>query len=291
VPLAESEGLGEFLLLLMLVSPPLGEVESDAGDVGLVSAVAEGLPLALPLTGGVLALVERTGVVTALELTQSVPAVLSFAVALMFDSAVLVKAAGVAVAVVLVSGLPLVVSPELGLTVSVGLVTVGDGVVGWEDGGAGDVLAGVGVTVLLGLVAGLAGAAVLLGGHTVTVGMAEVAGVVATPSVPPEALPSTRPGELGDGPVAPVVCCEESPTELPSWTKAARSGGSDSATPIANTAQATATTGRSMRCRQSSGGRAWPLLLRPCRPEAAALCVRAAGTAVPPSRARWRRAR
>jgi hypothetical protein len=215
---------------------------------------------------------------------------LSFAVALMLDLFDLVKTAevalGVALAVAVVTGLPLVVTPELGLTVPAGLLVDGDGVVGGADCvTCGDV---AGLTVSVGLVAGLTGA-VLLGGHTVTFGLAEAAGVLPSPSGPDEeALPSTPPGEPDDGLVAPLLCCEESPTELPSWTKAARSGGSDSATPIANTAQATATTGRTMRCRQSTDGRAWPLLLRPCRPGAEALCARAAGTGIPPSRALWR---
>ncbi len=205
----------------------------------------------------------------------------------MLDLFDLVKAAGVvlgvAVAVVVVTGLPLVVTPELGLTVPAGLLVDGDGVLGVVEGVTCGVA--VGATVSFGLVAGLTGA-VPLGGHTVAVGLAEAAGVLLPgPAALDEALPSRPPGEPDDGLAAPLVCCEESPTELPSWTKAARSGGSDSATPIANTAQATATTGRTIRCRQSTDGRAWPLLLRPCPPGAEALCARAPGTGVPPSRA------
>lgn len=206
----------------------------------------------------------------------------------MLDLFDLVKAAevvlGVALAVVVVTGLPLVVTPELGLTVPAGLLVDGDGVVDGVEGVTCGVA--VGATVSFGLVAGLTGA-VPLGGHTVAVGLAEAAAGVLLPgpAALDEALPSTPPGEPDDGPAAPLVCCEESPTELPSWTKAARSGGSDSATPIANTAQATATTGRTIRCRQSTDGRAWPLLLRPCWPGAEALGARAPGTGVPPSRA------
>jgi hypothetical protein len=225
----------------------------------------------------------------ALELTQSVPAVLSFAVALMLSLFDLMVSTGLmlslGLAVPVVTGLPLVVTLELGLTDSAGLLCTGGGVV---TGGDGVTFGGaVEVTVRLGEMAGLAGAA-LLGGHTVTAGLGDATGVLPTPSAPAE-VPLSRPLGEPAGLGAPALCCEESPTELPSWTKAARSGGSDSATPAANTAQATATAGRIMRCRQSSDGRVWPFLLRPCRPWADAGCARAPGAAIPPDRALCRR--
>ena len=255
-------------LLVPLVSPP-SEVPPDPEVVGLASAVAEGLPLR---DGEVAALAEYAGLITGLEdvLTQFVPDVSTIEL-----MRALVEMMGLAlwlaVAVAVVTGVPFVLTLELGLTVPVGLVSDGVGVVGV--GVTGVTLAGaVGCTVLLGETAGLAVAG-LLGGQTVALGLADVAGVLPSPSAPavaPLGTPLVEPVGL----VAPVLllcCCEESPTELPSETKAARSGGRDSATPIANTAQATATIGRIMRSRRSAVDRPGPLLLPPlllppCRP-------------------------
>ncbi len=153
----------------------------------------------------------------ALELTQSVPAVLSLAVALMLSLFDLMVATGLmlslALAVPVVTGLPLVVTPELGLTDSAGLLCTGGGVV---TGGDGVTFGGgaVEVTVRLGEMAGLAGA-VLLGGHTVTAGLGDATGVLPTPSAPAE-VPLSRPLGEAAGLAAPALCCEESPTELPS---------------------------------------------------------------------------
>ena len=54
-------------------------------------------------------------------------------------------------------------------------------------------------------------------------------------------------------PGAPVLLREVNPTAEPKWTKAWRSGATASATPMANTAKATARAGRSSPSRQSRG--------------------------------------
>jgi hypothetical protein len=273
--------------LLTPVVSPLGKVPLDPDVVGLACAVADGLPLP---DGETAALAECAGVIAGLVevLRQFVGAVLAVS-----SMRALVEVAAVALwlALAVVVGLALVVTPELGVAVPLGLPPDEGGVVGGVVGGtSGDV---VGVTLLLGETAGLT-AAELLGGHMVAAGLVGVADVLPCPSAPTEVPLTTPPDELA-GLVVPLLlllllcCCEESPTELPRETKAARSGGSDSATPIANTAQATATTGRIMRSRRSAGDRVCPLLrcsfvLSPGRPEAAAPCASAPAAGIPPSR-------
>jgi len=104
------------------------------------------------------------------------------------------------------------------------------------------------------------------GGHAVActlLGAAEVAPPLASPGAEPTGVPS--PFAVG---AAPPVLELENPTAVPSWTKAWRSGGSASATPMANTAQAAASAGRSHPYRQSRCCRS-PSPAASCPPRAA----------------------
>jgi hypothetical protein len=71
-----------------------------------------------------------------------------------------------------------------------------------------------------------------------------------SPPAPPAAEPAWVPAPLVLG-TSPPVLELEIPTAEASWPKASRSGGTASATPMANTTQAAARAGRSSPYRQS----------------------------------------
>lgn len=257
------------LLLAPVVGPP-DTVPSDADDAdeagvdGLASALADGLPVfdgdVLVL---VLVLVDLAGVTAGLGLWQSVVAALLF-LALLFLAALDLDAAGavelallLALVLAVADAVPVAVVLEVGVTVLDGLSAGVD-----ELPGLVGVPCGVtaGVTVPVDKVAD----GDVADGQTVSLAVAEAAGLLPAPAAPADE-PSTLPAEPAT--VGTVLLrWEVRPTELPSETKASRIGGKASATPIANTAQAAATAGRSIRSRQSSCGRAWP-----CRACAGAL--------------------
>jgi len=128
------------------------------------------------------------------------------------------------------------------------------------------------------------------GEHGVTGALLWTAEVPAPPA--PPATPADAPAgvavafRLGAGPLEPGP---EIPTAEPSWTTAWRSGGTARATPMANTAQAVASAGRSHPYRQSSRGCRWPAPAA-CCPAPAASCP-APAASCPPRAASQRRTR
>jgi hypothetical protein len=98
---------------------------------------------------------------------------------------------------------------------------------------------------------------------------------VPAPPAPPDDAPAgvAVPFRLGAGPLelGPVI-----PTAELSWATAWRSGGTAKATPMANTAQAAASAGRSHPYRQSSRGCRWRARAASCPAPAASCPPRAA---------------
>ena len=158
-------------------------------------------------------------------------------------------------------------------------VLVGVGVVGVVVGvavGLGGELTGtaVGVTELRGVAAGeevVAAAGDEVVGHAVTFGLLALLVRRCGLTVPFGELPrgvEAAPFRLGVPLALPVEMPATWPASWPSWTRASRVGGSARATPMANTAHATASAGRSRPSRQSRGWRravsGWgPVLSRP----------------------------
>jgi hypothetical protein len=91
-----------------------------------------------------------------------------------------------------------------------------------------------------------------LGGHVVAVPLLEPAAVPPEPTAPPPVpIWVAEPAAL---PAPPLLLeGEENPTAEPKWTRVSRSGGNARTTPMANTAQATASAGRSSPDRQGWG--------------------------------------
>ena len=226
---------------VVLVPPAAGEL--DAGDAGV-----EELPLAgvdpdavdcgLTVSDGLTELVgQGAPVAVALFLP---PVALVFAVAEAVELA-LVVAVAVAVAVTVAVAVAVAVSPGPLLVPPLG------GLVTW--------FAGVtfGVTDFVDLADGDGDD----DAHTVAcalLGAAEVPPWL----TPPAAEPFWVPAPFRLGTPLPVLEEVEIPTAEPSWTKAWRSGGTASATPMANTAQAAASAGRSTPYRHSRWCRSWP---------------------------------
>jgi hypothetical protein len=209
--------------------PGAGE---DEGAVALALAVLDGLAVG-----------DRQPVPAALA---RVALVLAFAdaveVAVPVAEVLAVPAALVAVAVVLSPGL---VPPPAGLPLVPLSVALLAGLLTGATLGVTDREAGV---------AGVADVAAAEDGEADTHGAvaswllcaAEVPPGPAAPGAEPTWVPS--PFVLG---TPPPVLELEIPTAEPSWTKASRSGGTARATPMANTAQAAASAGRSSPYRQS----------------------------------------
>jgi hypothetical protein len=213
----------------------------DGGDTDVEELPLAGV-VAVAVTGGVAVLdgggeLGGQGVLVALDFAEAVEVTVLTAVAVAVPVAVAV-AVPVAVALALSLGLLLLVLA-----------------LGWLlTEFAGDALGDAELV-------DLAAADDELDGHTVTCALLGAAELV--PWLPP---PAAEPGWLADplrlGASWPGLELEI-PTAEPSWTKAWRSGGSASATPMANTAHAAATAGRSHPYRQS----------RSCRsPSPAASC-------------------
>jgi hypothetical protein len=234
---------------VVLVPPAAGEL--DAGDAGV-----EELPLAgvdpdavacgLTVSDGLTELVGQGAPVAVAVFLP--PVALVFAVAEAVELALLVAVA-VAVAVVVAVAVAVAVAVVVAVAVSPGplLVPPLGGLVTW--------FAGVtfGVTDFVDLADGDGDD----DAHTVAcalLGAAEVPPLL----MPPTAEPSWVPAPFRLGTRLPVLEEVEIPTAEPSWTKAWRSGGTARATPMANTAQAAASAGRSTPYRHSRWCRSWP---------------------------------
>ena len=91
-----------------------------------------------------------------------------------------------------------------------------------------------------------------LGGHVGAVPLLEPATVPPGPTAPPPVpIWVAEPAAL---PAPPLLLeGEENPTAVPKWTRVSRSGGNARTTPMANTAQATASAGRSSPDHQGWG--------------------------------------
>jgi hypothetical protein len=233
---APSEGVAAGLV-------PPGPGELDAGDAGfevLLLAGVDAVALGLVVWDGFAEPVGVQGVAVGLaDFLPPVALVLAFADA--FELALLVA---VALAVPVAAGVAAAVSPGLVLPptglpldpLSVGL------------------LGGLLVALLTGVTLGVAGLAAADDGETDT--HAGDGPLLPAAEVPPGPAPPAA--ELAWVPVPfrlgllPLGLELENPTAVPSWwTKAWRSGGNASATPMANTTQAAARAGRSSPYRQS----------------------------------------
>ena len=240
----------------LVLAPPVPD-DVDAGGAG----VEELLPGADedPVAVGSAAAFDGVAVPVGQGVAAAAPdAVPSFALGLAFAEA---GEVAVLVAVALADPVPVAVPVDVGVVVSLGPVlplTVPplDPLSG---GLLGGLLAGVtfGVTDLVGL-ADLAGVAAEEDGES------DAHAVVGLPlwvaEVPPWPVPPAPelywvPAPLTLG--TPLLVLElEIPTAELSWTKAWRSGGTASATPMANTTHAAARAGRSSPYRQSRCSRA-----------------------------------
>jgi hypothetical protein len=233
----EAVSVGRVLALAVPGGPDTGEagveellpgVDEDAVALGLAAfegvavpawqGVAVGLADVLPPFALVLAFAEALEVAVLVALADPVPVSV---------------AAGVAV-VVSLGPVPPTVPPLDPASVAL----------------LGGLFAGVtlGVTDLAGL-AGLAAADDESVAHAVVSLLLPVAEVPTWPAPPaPELYGVPAPLALGTPPPVPEL---EIPTALPSWATASRSGGTASATPMANTTHAAARAGRSSPYRQS----------------------------------------
>jgi hypothetical protein len=177
-------------------------------------------------------------------------------VAVAFVVAVLAVALLVAVAVALAVAVAVAVAEALtlpdGLTLVLplaGLPLVLPLVLALEPLLAGVVCEPPGVTLGVRDLAGLAAAAEDDDGHAVGDTLRAPDDGPAEPAPPAAELAALpEPSRLG---AFPLGLEDEIPTAEPSWTKASRSGGRESTTPMANTAQAAARTGLSSPSRQS----------------------------------------
>jgi hypothetical protein len=231
----------------LVLAPPLPD-ELDAGGAGVVEllpgAGEDTVALGLAVFDGV-AVPAGHGV--AVTFPDALP---SFVLAPAFAEAV-----DVAVLVALADSVPVAAAVDVVLVVSLGLVlplTVPP-VDPLSVALLGGLLAGVplGATDLAGL-AGLAAEDDCESGpHAVVCLLLWVAEVPPWP-VPPAPEPYWVPAPLTLGTPLPVLELVIPTAEL-SWTKAWRSGGIASATPIANTTHAAARAGRSSPYRQSRG--------------------------------------
>ena len=157
---------------------------------------------------------------------------------------------GLAVAVLVAVAVPVELAPPLA-----GLVVSSAGLV------AEALAAGVALG-LAELAASSEGDGEVLGEHVATVALVWLLGMLAGVA-PPADVPIGLPAP--SVPWTPLLLCEEViPTTVPSWTKAWRSGGNASVTPMANTAQAAAKADRSSPSRQFRG---WVRARRPRRPD------------------------
>jgi hypothetical protein len=266
VPPAEVLSVG-----LALVPPGAGEL--DARETGVEGVALTGVDAVAGALG--LAVMDGVGV------EQGVPVavagfLLPVALVLAFAEAVVVPllvavAVTLTVAVAVPVTVALALAPSLELTLPLAGLSLGPPLV-LPPGG---------------LVTGVAGAGVALG-------VTDLDGLAATDDEaddeevdwqaasvpllwPAEVRPrlAPPPDELAWAPdpatlAPPLALEEENPTAEPSWTKASRSGGTAKETPIANTAQATASAGRSSPYRQSRGCRPAPPV--PAPPVPAASC-------------------
>lgn len=247
------------------VPPPAGGLDGGNTAVGelLAAPDARGVARALADMDGWVALVEQPAPVAPAVCWPLFALVLDFAEAVLLVSPVAVEVAfavavavavpvpvGVAVPVAVTVGVAVAVSPALLLVPPLsGLLTeLAGGAVGFAN---------------LADVAGLAGAD---DGDTVKHGVAGA--LFWTAEVPPPPAPPAGafwvadpfPFRLG----VPSELGPEIPTAEPRLTKAWRSGGTDRATPMANTAQAAAIAGRSHPyrqprcCRSPAPSASWP---------------------------------
>ena len=260
---------------LALVPPGAGEL--DVGETGVeglaltdVDAVALGLAVLDAVALGLVVLdgvgVEQGVPVAVAGFLLPVALVLAFAEAVVVPLLVAVAVTlAVAVAVPVAVALTLELALELalplaGLSLGMPLVLPPDGLV---TGVAGAGVA-LGVTDLDGLGRGGRRGSRRAGGRLPAALAGRGAALAGTAAR--RARLGARSGRAG---APPLVLEEEIPTAVPSWTKASRSGGTARATPMANTAQATARAGRSSPYRQSRGCRAPPPPARSCPPRTA----------------------
>ena len=121
-----------------------------------------------------------------------------------------------------------------------------------SEGGRLDAL-GAGITLGVADVLALAGAAgVEVVGHAAGEGLVSLSDVLPWAALPDEPSGNAEPFRLG-GPWLALLVLK--PTAEPIWSNASCSGGTARAMPMANTAQAIATAGRSSLSRQSRAGR------------------------------------
>jgi hypothetical protein len=243
--------LPEAVSVGLVLAPPAGPCELDAGGAGveeLLPAVVDAVALGLAFLDGV-----------AVPVGQGVA--VAFADVLPFLALLLALAEAVAVAVLVAVALadPVPVAVAVGVVVVVSLGPVlppavpsldplSVALLGWP-------LAGL----LAGVPLGVADLADLAGLAAEDDAEPDTHAGVCLPLWVAEVLPGPVPlapelywvpAPLALGTPLPVLELEI-PTAEPSWTKASRSGGTASATPMANTAHAAARAGRSSPYRQS----------------------------------------
>ena len=242
---------------LTSVLPVDGRLDVDEGAVAVavLLADADADELALGFFDGLeLAVEVAQGEPVAAAAAFLLPVALVFAVAEAVVVAVL-AALPLAVAVALLVAVAVLVAEALPLPEGLPLVLPLAGlllVLPLEPLLTGDVCEPPGVTLGVRDLAGLATAAEDDDGHAVGDALRALDDEPAGPAPPAAELAALpEPSRLGAFPLG--LEDDEIPTAEPSWTKASRSGGRESTTPMANTAQAAARSGLSSPSRQSRG--------------------------------------